>query len=311
MIQGAPLNRPTEGEPGSPRVSVISPFLNAEKFLAESVESVLAQDYQDFEILLVDDGSTDDSTRIAVEFATRYRGRVKYLEHEGHANRGTCASRNLAVREARGELLAFIDADDRWRPSKLSDQVALLDRMPGVDAVCGRVNYWASHEGGEDRVVTTGHVINAPVRPPEALVCMYPLGNAAPPCPSDLLMRRGIVEDIGGFEEAFVGPLQLYEDQAFLSKFYLLGTIYCDDRVWLDYRLHEDSCDARVARAGLYDDVRKHYLHWLETYLASQELSSNAEVELALKRAWYPYRRPRLSAFQRRLGRVARKVLRR
>lgn len=309
MSQAAPLNNPVEGTPASPRVSVISTFLNAEKHLAESVESVLAQNYQDFEILLVDDGSTDESTCIAIEFATRYRGRVRYLEHEGHANRGTCASRNLAVREARGELLAFIDADDRWRPSKLSDQIALLDRMPGVDAVCGSVNYWASHDGGEDRIVTTGHVLNQPVRPPEALVSLYPLGNAAPPCPSDLLMRREIVEDIGGFEEAFVGPLQLYEDQAFLSKFYLIGTIYFDDRVWLDYRLHEDSCDARVARAGAYDDVRQHYLGWLETYLASKRSSSNTGVWLALNRAWFPYRHPRLSAFRRRIGHVARKVL--
>lgn len=309
MNQARPLDCPNEEKPVSPRVSVISSFLNAEKYLAECIESVLAQDYQDFEVLLVDDGSTDGSSRIAVEFASRYRERVRYLEHEGHANRGTCASRNLALRKAGGEFFAFIDADDRWKPSKLSDQIALLDRFPGVDAVCGSVNYWASHDGGEDRVVTTGHVLNQPVPPPEALVSLYPLGNAAPPCPSDLLMRRGIVEDIGGFEEAFVGPLQLYEDQAFLSKFYLLGTIYFDDRVWLDYRLHDDSCDARVARAGLYDDVRQHYLQWLETYLASNGRSSTTDVRLALKRAWFPYRHRRLAALRRRIGHVARRVL--
>ena len=200
------------GSNSSPRVSVISAFLNAEKYLAETVESVIAQDYDDFELLLVDDGSTDGSSRIASDYAKRDPRRIKLLGHPGHANRGTCASRNLAISQSRAEILAFVDADDCWRPSKLKDQVALLERMSEVDAVCGAVNYWASHAGGEDRIVPTGHVTNRPVTPAEALLQLYPLGQAAPPCPSDLLMRRSVVEAIGGFEESFTGPLQLYEE---------------------------------------------------------------------------------------------------
>ena len=293
----------------SPRVSVISAFLNAEKYLAETIESILAQDYDDFDLLLVDDGSTDESMRIAKDYATRDPRRIKFLEHPDHANRGTCASRNLAVSQSSAEFLAFIDADDCWRPSKLKDQVALLDRMPEVDAVCGAVNYWASHAGGEDRIVPTGHVSNRPVTPAEALVHLHPLGRAAPPCPSDLLIRRSMVEAIGGFEESFTGPLQLYEDQAFLAKFYLRGTIYFDDRVWLDYRVHEGSCGARVAREGLYDDVRQHYLRWLEAYIDGSTRRNDPEIKLALMRAWRPYRHPRLTAFRKRLGAAARRVI--
>lgn len=293
----------------SPRVSVISTFLNAGKYLAETIESVLAQDYDDFELLLVDDGSSDESTTIARDYAAQEPGRVKYLEHAGHANRGTCASRNLGVRQSRGAFLAFVDADDRWRPSKLSEQVALLDQMPEVDAICGSVSYWASHKGGEDRIVPTGHVQNRPVAPTEALLHLYPLGTAAPPCPSDLLMRRSIVEAIGGFEESFTGPLQLYEDQAFLAKFFLQGTIYFDHRVWLDYRLHDESCGARVVREGLYDDVRRHYLEWLEDYLDSNGRRNEVKLRLALIRALFPYRHPRMMALRKRLGRFARKVL--
>lgn len=200
------------GSNSSPRVSVISAFLNAQKYLAEAIESVLAQDFDDFELLLVDDGSTDGSSRIAGIYAEREPHRVKLLDHPGHANRGTCASRNLAVSQSRAEFLAFVDADDCWRPSKLKEQVELLGRMAEVDAVCGSVNYWSSHDGGEDRIVPTGHVANRPVAPVEALIQLYPLGQAAPPCPSDLLMRRSVVEAIGGFEESFTGPLQLYEE---------------------------------------------------------------------------------------------------
>ena len=307
MTDTRPVAQAIADRRGSPRVSVICSFFNAERFLEETIESVLAQDYRDFELLLVDDGSMDESARFARGHAAREPARIRYLEHTGHANRGTTVSRNLGIKEARGELLAFIDADDCWRPSKLKDQVALLDRMPEVDAVCGAVNFWASHNGGEDQIIPSGHVFNRPVEPPEALLKVYPLGKADPPCPSDLLMRRSSAEAIGGFEESFIGPLQLYEDQAFLAKFFLEGTIYFADQVWLDYRLHEQSCTARVVREGLGPDVRRHCLEWFEAYLAGTRHKYDLRVRLALLRALRPYRHPHLS----RAGRIVKSLLRR
>ena len=287
-----------------PRVSVICAFLNAESFLDETVASVLAQDYQDFELLLVDDGSTDGSTAIAKGYAAG-DSPIRYLEHPDHKNRGTCASRNLGLQESRSEFVAFIDADDCWRVSKLGEQVELLDGMPEVDAVCGAVNFWGSHRGGADEVIRTGHVFNQPVRPFDALLKLYPLGKADPPCPSDLLTRRSIIESIGGFEEAFTGPLQLYEDQAFLLKFFLEGTIYFSDRVWLDYRLHDQSCTARVVREGLGPEVRGYCLEWFETYLAGTPHRNNPAIRWALLRALRPYRHPHIS----KLGRMAKAML--
>ena len=294
----------------SPRVSIVSSFLNMEKYLAETIDSVLAQDYGDFELLLVDDGSIDASTAIAKSYAARDPTRVRYLEHAGHANRGATVSRNLALKHARGELVAFIDGDDCWRRSKLSEQVALLDRMPGVDAVCGAVNFWSSHNGGEDRIVPTGHVQNRPVGPPEALLKVYPLGKADPPCPSDLLMRRSVVDAIGGFEEGFTGPLQLYEDQAFLAKFFLEGTIVFSDRVWLDYRLHDDSCTATVVRDGLGPSVRGRCLEWFDSYVRNSRYKYSPSVRLALFRALRPYRHPHLTSVGRRARSWVRRVMR-
>ena len=85
----------------SPEVSVTIIFLDEERFLAEAVESVLAQSYTNWELLLVDDGSTDRSTEIARGYALANPDRIRYLEHPGHANRGMSASRNLGVRSAR------------------------------------------------------------------------------------------------------------------------------------------------------------------------------------------------------------------
>lgn len=124
-----------------PRVSVISIFYNASAYLAEALDSVLAQSFQDFELLLVDDGSTDMSSKIAKDYSARDPERIRYLQHPGNTNRGMSAARNLGLSEARGEFVAFIDADDRWAAEKLGEQVDLLDRMPEVDAVCGTVRY--------------------------------------------------------------------------------------------------------------------------------------------------------------------------
>lgn len=294
----------------SARVSVITIFYNAAEFLGEAIESVLGQEYRDFELLLVDDGSNDASDAIAQAFADREPGRIRYLHHPGNANRGMSASRNLGIREARGELVAFIDADDRWRQDKLAEQTAIFDRCPEVDASCGSVNYWRSWAGGEDEVIRTGHVQNRAVDPPEAILALYPLGKAAAPCPSDLMVRRTTALALGGFEESFTGPLQMYEDQAFLAKLYLEGTVYFDERCWLDYRRHDASCVATVSRGGHYHPVRRHFLEWLAAYLSDRPQLQQPALMTALNRALFPYRHPRIGQPLRAAGKLLRKLAR-
>ena len=110
-----------------PRVSVLVPCYNAGAYLAQALQSLLAQTYQDFEILVVDDGSTDDSAAVAKSFFS-----VRYL-YKSHS--GISATRNLALKEARGELVAFLDADDLWLPEKLQKQVSYLDENPDCQLV--------------------------------------------------------------------------------------------------------------------------------------------------------------------------------
>lgn len=286
---------------------MVLPFFNAEKYLAEAIESVLGQDCEDFELLLVDDGSPDASSAIARAYVAREADRLLLLHHPDHANRGTAASRNLALNHARGEFVAFIDADDRWRRPKLAEQVELLNAMPAVDGVFGAVNYWSSYAGGQDEVVPSGHIRNRPVRPPEALLNVYPLGKGNSPCPSDLMLRRTALDSIGGFEETFVGPLFLYEDQAFFLKLYSHATLFFAERIWLDYRQHPDSCTAMGIAEGLGWEARRHCLEWFETYLKSTRYRYDARVRFALMRALRPYRHPHLSA----LGRGLKSMLRR
>ena len=112
-------------------VSVVIIFFNEERFLAEAVASVYAQTFHDWELLLVDDGSSDRSSDIAKGYAERDPARVRYLEHPGHANRGASASRNVGVHAARGEWVAFLDGDDIWLPERLERSVALAAGASG------------------------------------------------------------------------------------------------------------------------------------------------------------------------------------
>jgi glycosyltransferase involved in cell wall biosynthesis len=157
-----------------PLVSSIISFLNEERFIQEAIESVFAQTYDNWELLLVDDGSTDASTRIALQYAERHPSKVRYLEHPGHQNRGVSVSRNLGSRHAKGKYVAFLDSDDVWLPNKLQRQVTILGACPEAGMVYGLPQYWHSWTGNpedveRDSVPKLGVQANTLFRPPTLL----------------------------------------------------------------------------------------------------------------------------------------------
>jgi glycosyltransferase involved in cell wall biosynthesis len=118
----------------SPRVSVILPAYNREGLVARAIDSVLAQSFADFELIVVDDCSTD-GTRAVLE---RYRGHPKVRLVLSEVNRGGGGARNLGIAEARADLIAFQDSDDVWLPHKLAAQVAAMDATPSAGmCYCG------------------------------------------------------------------------------------------------------------------------------------------------------------------------------
>jgi hypothetical protein len=254
-----------------PLVSCIITFWNAEEFVAEAVESVLAQTHDNLELLLIDDGSTDGSTRIALRYAESFPEKVRYLEHAEHENRGAAASRNLGIDQARGEYIALLDSDDVWLERKLEEQVAILDSHPEAGMVYGQSQYWHSwttkpEDAHRDHVPKLGVQTETLFEPGMLSTLVYPLGAATAPCPSDLMLRRAAVERIGGFEEAFRGMYQLYDDQTFLAKMYLNEPVYVAGKCWDRYRQHPDQCVSVVRDAGQQHTVRLAFLRWLAEY---------------------------------------------
>ncbi|QYA24897.1 glycosyltransferase family 2 protein [Gramella sp. MT6] len=124
-------------------VSVIMPAYNAEAFIADSIQSVIAQTYPNWELLVIDDASTDNMKEIVKGFSEKDK-RIKLLEND--SNLGTHHSRNRGIKAAQGHLIAFLDADDQWKPSKLYTQVKILQK--GNVAACFS-SYELISENGE------------------------------------------------------------------------------------------------------------------------------------------------------------------
>jgi len=263
-----------------PRVSVICIFFQAERFLAEAIDSVLAQHFADFELLLVDDGSTDGGTALAQDYAARDPAKVRYLDHPGHANLGMSATRNRGIANTRGSLVTFIDADDVWRPAKLAEQVSLLDVHPDAGMVCGALEYWRSWDGGKDRIVQIGRHHGRLCHPPETLVDLYPLGTF-PAVSVDAMVRRAVIDRVGGFEDRFTG---LYEDQAFFAKVLATTPVWFAPDAWLRYRQHTASCVAQTRAAGLYRNRREAFLSWLAEWITAHDVSGKPRLLRALRR---------------------------
>jgi glycosyltransferase involved in cell wall biosynthesis len=296
------------------RVTVVIIFLNAERFLEEAIESVLAQTFTSWELVLVDDGSTDRSPQIADQYRVQAPGRVRVVRHPDGLNRGMSASRNLGIRHAEGELVAFLDADDVWLPLKLERQVATLDANPSAALVYGPTMLWHSWdgrpEGPKDRLRTLGVPPDRLYSSPD-LVLAFLRDEALPPSTCGILVRRSVAERLGGFEERF---RTMYEDQAFLYKLCLHEPVFVTAESWDLYRQHDASASVHAEAIGWYDangpnQARREFLEWFREY-AEGVGQMDPTMSAALADAFWPYRHPVRSWFTRRTRRLGSKMVR-
>lgn len=169
-----------------PRVSVVIPAFNRWRLLAEAIDSVLAQSYRDFELIVVDDGSTDATASELAKLASR----LQFFVTE---RRGVSAARNLGVSQSRGHYIAFLDSDDLWLNSKLERQTRFMDEHPEFH-ICQTDEIW----------------IRNGVRVNPSAVHQKPSGDifsrSLKLClvsPSAVMMTKALFERTGGFDEAF------------------------------------------------------------------------------------------------------------
>lgn len=296
-----------------PLISTITIFFNCEKFIEEAIESVLAQTYNNWELLLVDNGSSDGSTAITLQYSQKYP-QIHYLQHPNHQNRGISATRNLGICNALGEYIAFLDADNVWLPQKLEQQLATMQSQPEADIVFGLTQHWYSWTGNsEDAKRDSLRKIdiqpNKLLHPPNLLPLLLKQ-KANTPGTCSILIRRSIVEEIGGFEETFGG---MYEDQAFFAKVYFKASVYVETKCWVKYRQHPDFNCAIGEKTGKYHSYNKlnpayeRYLSWMVEYLLKQQVK-DAKIWRSVKKALWPFRYQKLYSLSYLLKRIFNKV---
>jgi glycosyltransferase involved in cell wall biosynthesis len=201
------------------RVSAIIPTYNYARYVAAAVESVLAQNFKDLEIVVVDDGSTDDTIDTLRPFAER----IRYIPQ---AHRGLAAARNAGIRSSRGQYLAFLDSDDLWLPDKVSMQVGRLD----VEAAVGLV-------------YTEATLFNdkSPTEISHSFWSEHPSGKILPsllrhnvvPSPTPMV-RRELFDQVGPFDER----LNACEDWDMWIRIAQVSEFAYVDRVLAKYRVH-------------------------------------------------------------------------
>jgi glycosyltransferase involved in cell wall biosynthesis len=195
-----------------PTVSVIVPVKNRETYLAEAIDSVLAQSYPDLELLVVDGQSTDRSAEIAQSYPE-----VTYLEQNGT---GIAGAWNQAIEASAGELIAFLDCDDRWTPGKLDAQTELLGARPELSAAIGMVRFFITPGG----------------KPPPGLRPHLLEGEHIAYIPGALIVRREVFERIGSFDPGY----ELVLDVDWFARFKDAGLELAPvPQVVLEKRVHE------------------------------------------------------------------------
>jgi glycosyltransferase involved in cell wall biosynthesis len=208
-----------------PLISVLMPAYNAERYIAETVESILVQTFRDFEFLIIDDGSTDRTPEILADYAGR-DGRIRLVRRE---NRGLVTTLNELISLARGPLLARMDADDIAMPQRFERQVAFLQSHPEVVAVGSRV-IAIDPDGDElfEMCREENHeAIDSANMKRQGGTFMHPA----------VMMRAGAVRSIGGYRTEY----HLCEDMDLWLRLAEVGKLYNIQEILLKYRQHMSS----------------------------------------------------------------------
>ncbi len=228
-------------------VDIIIPAFNAARFLPFSLESVVSQTFDDWRILLVDDGSTDNTAEVVAPFLDRLGSKIRYIKQE---NCGLPAARNTAIRASTAEFLALLDADDVWLPCRLSESLKILVERPQVGLVYGLITdidqenrpgiTWGGNLSDAD-----GHI--APQ--------IY-MRKVEMPCPT-ITFRRKCVDEVGFFDET----MRATEDRDLWLRIALRYEVGFVPKVLAYYRLSPNSMSTdpqRMLQAQL-KFIRKHY----------------------------------------------------
>ena len=269
-------------------ISVITPFLNVERYLSAAIESVRAQTFVDWEMILVDDGSSDRS----VEIATAAVGEDRQIRLIRSNGRGAAAARNTGLRVASGKFITFLDGDDLFEPDKFGKDLEAFEANPEAMITYGPTLWWFPDDARHNWVEPMSGESGRLHMPPRLLDKVILRQRSQVPCICAIMVRREALQSVGGFDEAF----RLYEDQTLLTKLLLRYPAFVTETPTSRYRQHADSTSARATASGVYDRMKPHsarvdFLEWVNTYIIESNLMTprlNRSLRFAFARSLAP-----------------------
>jgi glycosyltransferase involved in cell wall biosynthesis len=226
-----------------PRVSVVIPTWNCAHWVTEAVQSVLDQTFDGYEVIVVDDGSTDGTA----EALEPWLDRIRYIRQD---NAGQSAARNRGIRESRGEFVAFLDADDRWEPNHLESVLQTFEKHPEAGAVCA----------GDRDIDATGRITGrvhlkrtpGPFFTTAGMIARDTgIGCGRPP-----IARRSLLEEAGGYDETFRTAVDC---EMWIRCSFLTTMVYMPDPLVLRRRHDHNLASNRGANARAWLRI----LQWL------------------------------------------------
>ena len=251
----------------TPQVSVIIPAYNSAIFISETLESVFSQLFKDFEVIIINDGSPDTD---ALERSLQpWMNRIVYVKQP---NRGPSAARNTGIGTARGEFLAFLDSDDTWLPEYLAEQMACLEKTPGLDVVCADTIFY-----GDSPLAGQTFLERSKLRGPVTFMDMLDVGNAL--TTSCVVARKQAVVAAGAFDEG----LRVAEDyELWLRLAHQGSAIERQWKVLAKHRVHGGSLAAEEDETWMAGHVAM--AKKLQTKL---QLSEEEKELLQRKLTWF------------------------
>lgn len=254
-----------------PIISVITPLYNKERYISDCIQSVLMQSFENWEMLIVEDGSIDGSRTILESYAKKYHQKIIPLYHNDGANHGVSASRQLATKHARGDFLAYLDADDLWMPEKLTHDAHILISNPSAAAVVSRTLFWwedGSHKAEIDNVAPT---YNKLFRPKELFKYLFGGGHIkiVPPCTCSVTIRRSAIAEMSPWDNAY----SVAEDVKYFSELYYKFPIFVSQHILSEYRRLHDGAWSSGLRDGTDAQAHIRLNEWLGEFPRAAELT--------------------------------------
>lgn len=245
----------------SPAVSVIIPAYNYARFLPQAIESVITQTLRDFELIIVDDGSTDDTAAVARKYLSDLR--VRYICQE---NRGLSAARNTGIRQARGEYIALLDADDVWLPLKLEKQLLLFEKAEDVVLVYCMVDF-IDESGDMLPHISWPHKKDASYK--DLMYMPWVVGSG-----SSVVIKKAIFNESGLFDES----LTSVEDTNMWIRILRYRKSAYVDEILVKIRKHRQSMQSNLKR--MEENNLRHVQKCIELFPELEDYRKEAHFEI-------------------------------